>query len=152
MIQIRRSQTHGLGVFAAAAFARRSLVGIYAGRRRHAGERMTARDDGVTYLFGLSDGATIDGSDGGNDTRFINHSCHPNCVAVEAYDEADELVVEIRAKRRIQVGEELYLDYALVVDDAVLPDYVCLCGERVCRGTMAAPIEVAKRGSVRDAL
>jgi SET domain-containing protein len=42
---------------------------------------MPVDEGGVTYLFALSDGATIDGSDGGNATRYINHSCRPNCVA-----------------------------------------------------------------------
>lgn len=120
---------------------RRVLIGIYAGRRYHAGEALPVRDDGVTYLFALSDGATIDGGDRGNETRFINHSCRPNCFAVEAYDESDELVVEIRAKRLIRPGEELYLDYALVMGDALVEDYACRCGESVCRGTMAAPTE-----------
>ena len=99
---------------------------------------MRADEGGVTYLFALSDGATIDGSEGGNATRYINHSCRPNCVAVEAYDASDDLVVEIRAKRAIKSGEELYLDYELVVDDALAADYACRCGESACRGTMAA--------------
>ena len=44
-----------------------------------------ARHDGITYLFNLSDGTTIDGGDGGNATRFLNHACKPNCEAVEGW-------------------------------------------------------------------
>jgi len=48
---------------------------------------------------------------------------------LEAYNASDDLVVEIRAKRAIKSSEELYLDYELVVDDALAADYACLCGE-----------------------
>ena len=128
-------------MFAIAAIRRRALIGIYEGRRYHAGELTPGSDDGVTYLFGLSDGATIDGAEDGNETRFINHSCRPNCEAVETYGESDELVIEIRAKRGIPNGQELSLDYALVVEDGAIEDYVCRCGEAACRGTMAALVE-----------
>ena len=95
-------------------------------------------DDGVTYLFGLSDGATLDGAEGSNETRFVNHSCRPNCSAQESYDESDTLTIEIRAKRGIRQGEELLLDYLLVVSEADAADYACRCGESNCRATMAA--------------
>ena len=80
MIKIQKSLTHGLGVFATVAIRRRALIGAYEGRRYHAGEATPDESEsGVTYLFALSDGCTIDGGDGGNDTRYINHSCRPNC-------------------------------------------------------------------------
>ena len=138
LIEVHQSGTHGLGVFATTDIPRRRFIAAYAGRRHDAGETLSESDDGVTYLFALSDGRTIDGGDGGNETRYINHSCRPNCEAVEAYDEEDDLVVEIRAKRGIRAGQELFLDYALIVSESREADYVCLCKERVCRGTMAA--------------
>ena len=36
-----------------------------------------------TFVFGLSDGRVIDGSRGGNSTRFLNHDCSPNYEAIE---------------------------------------------------------------------
>ena len=44
---------------------------------------------------------------GGNDTRFINHSCAPNCEAV-----IEDRRVFIDALRAIPVGSELLYDYA----------------------------------------
>jgi hypothetical protein len=44
----------------------------------------------------------------------------------------------IRAVRRIRAGEELFLDYALVIDGDDPAGYPCACGTGACRGTMAA--------------
>ncbi|WP_408242654.1 MULTISPECIES: SET domain-containing protein [Paraburkholderia] len=38
---------------------------------------------GHTFIFGLADGRVIDGSVGGNSARWLNHSCKPNCEAIE---------------------------------------------------------------------
>ena len=44
---------------------------------------------------------------GGNDARFINHSCTPNC-----WIEIADKTIWIRASRTIAPGEELTYDYA----------------------------------------
>ena len=92
----------------------------------------------MTYLFALSDGSYIDGRDGGNATRHINHSCEPNCQASEVVDDDGTLRIEIRTRRRVRAGEELFIDYRLDVGDADPRDYECRCGTARCRGTMAA--------------
>ena len=83
-VEVRHSSVHGHGVFAARELPPGALVGVYAGRRYavHEASAMTW-DDGLTYLFGLSDGTLIDGAQGGNATRHLNHACEPNCEAVE---------------------------------------------------------------------
>ena len=57
----------------------------------------------------------------------INHSCEPNVGVVGN--------VVIVAKRQIEVGEELTLDYATFIVD---PDFEmdCQCGSARCRGTV----------------
>lgn len=93
----------------------------------------------LTYLFGLSDGTTIDGAEGGNATRHLNHACEPNCEAQEEHGEGGQLVLRIEAIRHIRAGEELFIDYALNVDaDADPQDYSCRCGSIRCRGTLLA--------------
>ena len=61
----------------------------------------------------------------------------PNCVP-----ELDGQKIFIRARRNIDAGEELSIDYALVGDEkmpkALRVRYVCHCGARRCRGTMIA--------------
>ena len=42
----------------------------------------------------------------GNDARFINHACRPNC-----YSDVTGHMIWIRAARRIEAGQELTYDY-----------------------------------------
>lgn len=137
-ITVRRSGVHGQGVFAVQPIRRGAKVGHYAGRRYASGDALAGRDDQLTYLFGLSDGSTIDGAQGGNATRHINHACAPNVEAVEVDGPGGGLVVVIHAMRAIRAGEELLLDYALDVDGDDPALYPCRCGGARCRGTLAA--------------
>jgi SET domain-containing protein len=76
----------------------------------------------------------------GNDARFINHSCDPNCEAVE---EDDRIFIE--ALRDIERGEELVYDYAYEREGRMRPEwkrlYACRCGAKKCRGM------ILKRGA-----
>ena len=144
-LEVRESAIHGRGAFATAQIPRRTVLGHYEGRRYHPGEEIDPQPDGLTYLFALSDGGTIDGAEGGNATRFINHSCAPNCVAVETDGPDDVLVIEIRSLRSIRAGEELFLDYELLFDGAEPDEYRCRCGSEHCRGTMLAPERPGRR-------
>ena len=80
----------------------------------------------------------IDASVGGNASRWINHSCNPNC-------EADEVEgrIFIKSLRNIKAGEELNYDYGLIIDEPytkkLKAEYPCWCGSRNCRGTLLSP-------------
>jgi SET domain-containing protein len=92
-----------------------------------------------TFLFSLSDGKkVIDASQQGNDARWINHSCDPNCET----EETDKGRVFIEALRDIRSGEELNYDYCLIIDEKLTKklkaQYACRCGAANCRGTMLA--------------
>jgi SET domain len=78
-------------------------------------------DDRLTYLFALSDGTLIDGAQGGNATRHLNHACEPNCEAVEDHDEDGRLTVRIETTKSIRANDELFLDYALDIGRARRP-------------------------------
>lgn len=141
MIKIQHSPVHGTGVFAAMDLASGQCLGRYEGRRYTA--RQAARRDwnqALTYVFGLSDGSVIDAADGGNETRHLNHSCEPNCEALEETGPRGRLMIVFYALRRVIAGDELFIDYSLIVDghqsDAA---YRCSCGSGRCRGTMLAP-------------
>ena len=137
-IEVRHSDIHGLGVFALVNLPKGSSVGTYDGRRYTA--RQIAKvswNEKLTYLFGLSDGTTIDGGEGGNATRHLNHACAPNCEATEEEDENGRLTVRIVTLKRVRAGQELFIDYALTADASACPaDYACFCGAASCRGTM----------------
>ena len=136
-IEVRPSVVHGHGVFAVAPLPAGSLVGRYEGRRYSEAEaRSRDWDDQLTYLFGLSDGSIIDGAEGGNATRHVNHACAPNCQAVEYRGPGGRLEVRIETLRAVPAGEELTLDYALQVDPESQDAHACACGSSNCRGTM----------------
>ena len=97
----------------------------------------SAAEDGHTFYFDLDDGRVIDGAQGGTSARWVNHSCAPNCEA-----EQDGSRVFFLALRDIKPGEELFIDYGLIVEGrktaALKRLYACRCGADTCRGTMLA--------------
>lgn len=141
-IAVRHSTVHGNGVFATRKIPAGSLVIEYAGERiswKETLRRENAKpaDSYHTFFFSLDDGKVIDGGSDGNDARWINHSCAPNCEARE-----EEGRILIYALRDIKRGEELNYDYGLVLDERHTPKlkkaYACLCGAPNCRHTMLA--------------
>lgn len=143
--RVGRSRIEGTGVFAKRRIPKGTRIFEYVGERRTVTSILTEPPTGDlehTYLFRLSDSIVIDGAVGGNDSRFINHSCDPNC---EAYVFDDRMY--IYAMRDIVRGEELTFDYQLQPSfgeaDPSLDGggYPCRCGAANCRGTMMAPRE-----------
>lgn len=141
---VRRSKLHGNGVFAARKIPAGTRIIEYGGARISAKEadrrHPTNPDDPFhTFFFALSSGRVIDGGDQGNDARWINHSCQPNCEAQEGKHGKRVYIV---ALQDIPRGTELSYDYGLVLDGritkALKEGYRCLCGTPPCRGTMLA--------------
>lgn len=138
---VRKSPVHGRGVFALRPLHAGELLVEYKGKRlswRRAVRAHSANGvTGHTFYFGLADGRVIDGAQGGNSARWLNHACAANCRAVEIDGR-----VFIEAARHVKRGEELFLDYGLVVDapdyETARIEYACRCGARTCRGTMIA--------------
>ena len=133
-IQTRRSGVHGKGVFAVQPLAEGEMLIEYGGEviswkealRRHPHDPL---DPNHTFYFHIDDKHVIDGKQGGNSSRWINHSCKPNC---EADEEGGR--VFIKALRNIEPGEELFYDYGLIIDARYTPkllaEYPCWCGAK----------------------
>ena len=119
LFEVRPSTIHGLGLYASCALTAHIRLGTYEGRRLSAAEVEAEEwDSHLTYLFELSDGTVIDGAQDGNDLRHLNHSCQPNCEAVERWGDNGLLQLDIVALRAIAEGEELFIDYALEIDES----------------------------------
>jgi len=139
---VRNSKIHGRGVFATEKIPKGRRLIEYKGEiipwkvadRRYA-------DDGEnnyhTFLFDIDGKRVIDAAVGGNDARWINHSCNPNC---EAVGEGDQIFIE--TIKTIKPGDELVYDYAFTFEERHTPElkarYTCRCGAKNCRGTMVA--------------
>ena len=139
-VEVRSSGVHGFGAFATRDIPIGVVIGSYAGHR-YSEEEVAAIEwnNTLTYLFGLSDGTLIDGAQGGNATRHLNHACDPNCEAVEVRLDDDTTDLRIQTTRWVGAGEELFIDYALTVEDGQLPSaFPCHCRAANCRGTLLA--------------
>lgn len=144
-IETRRSEVHGNGVFAVQDLKAGELLMEYTGEviswkealRRHPHDPLQPNH---TFYFHVDDKRVIDGGVNGNDAKWINHSCEPNCEA----DEQDGRIF-IKALRDIPAGQELNYDYGLVIDEPYTPellaDFPCWCGSESCRGTLLSPNE-----------
>ncbi len=146
---IKKSTIAGRGAFATRRIRTGQRIVEYIGERITHVEADRRYDDEAmpehhTFLFAIDGTHVIDGSVNGNDARFINHSCDPNC---EAVDEDGHIFVE--AIKNIQPGSELTYDYQFErgEDDDELDEsrYPCRCGTARCRGTILAPRAPAKR-------
>ena len=152
MFEVRRSAIQGKGAFALRRIKKGTRIIEYTGERISEDEAIARYDDTTmkrhhTFLFALNGKMSIDGAAGGNESRFINHSCDPNC---EALMEDDERVF-IYAKRDIELGDELSYDYAYVGVDPNDPEvramYACRCGAAKCRGSIVAPPKRKKKST-----
>ncbi|HEU4458698.1 MAG TPA: SET domain-containing protein-lysine N-methyltransferase [Methylibium sp.] len=139
---MRRSGIHGKGVFAIRPLAKGETLFEYVGEvidwpealRRHPHD---PNDPNHTFYFTVDEDHVIDANVGGNASRWINHSCKPNCEA----DDQDGRIF-IKTLRDIEPGTELFYDYGLVIDGKIgkklKKQYACRCGAKKCRGTMLA--------------
>lgn len=137
------------------------FIDLYLGEvitKAEADERENLTDGSHTqsYLFSLDwyvkddddeekNMKVIDGRKFGSATRFMNHSCNPNCkiIPVCTTNHADEYLYHLAffAYRDISPGTELTFDYnqgeknttPQKIDPEAVP---CLCGESKCRGQL----------------
>ena len=137
---LRRSRIHGRGVYARVDIPEGTRLIEYTGERIGNAEADRRYEDDKmrqhhTFLFILNSRTCVDAAVGGNISRFINHSCDPNCVA---WIEGQHIWID--ALRDIKAGDELGYEYeydflpGYTVED--LEFYGCDCGSRKCRGTI----------------
>src|SRR3954470_24956318 len=149
LIEVRRSGVHGLGVFAAKPIAKGTRIIEYVGDRishDEADRRYEGKDanDSHTFLFIVDSKTVIDAGMDGNDARFFNHSCDPNCEST-----VEKKRVYIEATRDIAPGTELTYDYQIYREEGdpenIDEVFACRCGFPNCRGTMLWPPEPKKK-------
>ena len=120
--RVGRSRT-GLGLFATTPIKRGVVIAEYTGRRIRTKEaREKERTRGARYMFEINGRWTIDGSPRRNVARYVNHACKPNAEAIE-----DNRRIFLRARRRIEPGEEITYDYGRAYFELFFADGGCRC-------------------------
>jgi hypothetical protein len=154
-ILVRDSIVHGRGVFATRRIEKGERIVEYLGERvshDEADRRYELKDDNDshTFLFIVDSKTVIDAGTNGNDARFFNHSCDPNCESV-----VEKRRVFIEALRSIEPGEEMTYDYQIYRDhddpENIDEIFACRCGFANCRGTMLWPPEPKKKKRSKSA-
>jgi len=146
LFEVRHSDIHGHGVFARRRIRKGTTILEYLGERithAEADGRYEDKDprDNHTFLFTVDAKTVIDAGVNGNEARFVNHGCDPNCQSTTLNKR-----IFIEAIRTIQPGEELAYDYQIQRDDDDPADvdeiFACRCGAENCRRSM---LEAAKK-------
>src|SRR6185369_328350 len=125
-LSVMKSALHGLGCFATVHFSKASPIAEYAGERithAEAIDRMTGANG--KHICQLDLDNYIDGNIGGNETRYLNHSCEPNAdVSI-----SDGFMI-VFALREIFPGEEVTVHYLNSFDQR---QSLCRFGTATCR-------------------
>lgn len=125
------SPIQGRGAFAVKFIAKGETIAEYTGERIGKEESGRRCEAGNPYIFQIDDTTDLDGNVPDNAARFINHSCAPNCEALD-YDGR----IWIEAIRDIRPGEELTFNYGYGLAD--YQDHPCGCGQPNCLGYIVA--------------
>lgn len=138
--RLARSEIHDWGLYASEPIKENEFVIEYIGeiikddfadvRERN----YILRGIGSTYMFRLEDGGdVIDATVKGNLSRFMNHSCDPNCHA-QFFKTDESTRIVFFSLRPIQLHEELTFNYNLTQASSEEDKIRCCCGAATCTG------------------
>lgn len=142
-LEVRDSNIHGYGLFATEEISAGDPVIEYIGElvRENIGderEEIYSKEqggDGSCYMFRLNEELIVDATRKGSMSRFINHSCEPNCICrIVTCDKGLKHIV-VFAKDNIKRGDEITYDYKFGVEGEA-QKLRCLCGAFNCMGRM----------------
>ncbi len=117
-VRVKRSSA-GLGLYAFEPISKGATIIEYVGERipTDRGNSLHNR-----YIFNVSPRIDIDGSPRWNTARYANHSCRPNCEAVDRRGR-----IFIVARRGIKAGEELTYNYGKEYFTDIIEKEGCRC-------------------------
>lgn len=114
-----KKSTAGLGLFSLQTFGKDDFLLEYTGELISEKE---ADQRGGKYLFSVNSKFCIDGRDRKNISRYINHSCRPNC---EVFISGKKVL--IHAKKKIQPKDELTYNYGKEYFNDFIKPHGCKC-------------------------
>ncbi|ETI48756.1 CMGC/CDK protein kinase [Phytophthora nicotianae P1569] len=152
-----KTEHKGYGVRTRQHIPQLSIVGEYVGEiidQKELARRLKSvpRHELNFYYLLLAPGVYIDARNKGSFTRFVNHSCEPNCKT-EKWTVKGETRIAVSALRDIEVGEELTFDYKWKALGS--RQIKCFCGAPSCKGVIGTQNETlqnaeAQTGYFRD--
>lgn len=131
LVRFTASTIQGMGGFARVPIEAGTEIIEYVGERISKEESSRRCEQNNPFIFGLDAEQDLDGNVPWNPARFINHSCAPNCEALD-----DEGRIWVVALRDIAPGEELTFNYGYSLEE--YRDHPCRCGAPDCVGFMVA--------------
>jgi SET domain-containing protein len=124
-IAIRGTDSRGQGMFALEPIETGESILVFGGEYVNAETAKQAKTTGKLVMQWDDDLFSVEDR-GADPTYFINHSCDPNAWMEGAFT--------IVAKRDVEAGEELTIDYALwEADENYVSSWECHCGSARCR-------------------
>ncbi len=137
-IKIKNSKIHGKGIFAKKDIPKNTKIIEYIGKKitkkqadkiyQNSLEKSEKKEKQITtYLFELNKKYDIEGNIQWNTARLINHSCNPNCEAVNENGH-----IWIYSIKNIKKGREISYDYGFPFED--YEDHPCKCNTEECPG------------------
>eukprot|EP01116_Phalansterium_solitarium_P014407 TRINITY_DN3205_c0_g1_i1.p1 TRINITY_DN3205_c0_g1~~TRINITY_DN3205_c0_g1_i1.p1 ORF type:complete len:415 (-),score=148.22 TRINITY_DN3205_c0_g1_i1:45-1289(-) len=108
---------------------------------------MAERRERNFYFLSLDGDECIDARSRGNNARYINHSCNPNCET-QKWQVCGEQRVGIFALRDVAAGTELTFDYQF--ERFGSEKVRCLCHEPNCRGFLGEKPRQMPAGAALD--
>ncbi|KAL4816429.1 hypothetical protein BDW67DRAFT_191025 [Aspergillus spinulosporus] len=154
-LEIFRTGNRGFGLRSPDFIRAGQFIDLYLGEvittsKADQREKIANARNAPSYLFNLDflvddeSSYVVDGANYGAATRFINHSCNPNCrMFPVSRTHGDDYLYDLAffALREIKPGTELTFDYNPGMERVDKPDpnaVPCLCGEPNCRGQLWA--------------
>lgn len=140
VLQYGKSGISGVGVFATIDIPIRSRLCEYKGdvidnaerERRERSYQSHHHYNYSTYVYKINNNLFIDATTTGNESRFVNHCCRPNCIVKLLGGNH----IVYYATKAIPARTELTIDYQLAIGKANDVIVQCKCGETDCRGTL----------------
>lgn len=134
-IEVRDTPPKGRGLFALEDIPANSFIYEYMGEIVNFDtieERMEQSfHEPHLYVLQIKPNYFIDARHKANISRYINHSCEPNCC-VDMWNVGGRIRVGIFSTVDIPAGTELSFDYGWTLNDR--PPTKCYCGTPSCRG------------------
>lgn len=138
LIEVKKSQIHGMGVYAKERLFKDQLIGEYVGEIIGKGlsdkRELQYKKKGIKdiYMFGMAEDIIIDATKFGSVLRFVNHSCDANSYAEIKRFRNEVYRVYFAADRCINPGEEITIDYQMKRDEDE-ERLECFCKSKNCR-------------------